>query len=151
LVGPLDDRFTAPQQKVAQLGLRDRVHFLGAIDDAALQRQYRHAAALVMPSRYEGFGLPAIEAMHHGIPVVAADAAALPDTVGDAGLLFPPEDATALTQALLRVLHEQPLRQRLTEAGYRHVQNFSLLQIGSAYLDLVDRLARGVAGVGDEG
>jgi glycosyltransferase involved in cell wall biosynthesis len=87
-----------------QLGVSDRVHFLGQLDDAELPRAYRSADVLVMPSLHEGFCVPVIEAMASGLPVIASRSAALPETVGDAGLTFVPNDVDDLVRQIHRVL-----------------------------------------------
>jgi glycosyltransferase involved in cell wall biosynthesis len=88
----------------AQLGVVERVHWLGRVDDDHLRDAYRSADALVIPSRHEGFCIPVAEAMACGLPVIAARAAALPETVGSAGLTFTPDDADDLARQVLRVL-----------------------------------------------
>jgi glycosyltransferase involved in cell wall biosynthesis len=88
---------------------------LGYVEEADLPALYAHAEVLAMPSFYEGFGLPCIEAMACGTPVVAADRAALPEACGGAALLADPEDEDAFAAALIRAAG--PERERLTEAG----------------------------------
>lgn len=92
-----------------ELGVADRVHFVGELDDAELPRAYRSANVLVAPSLHEGFCVPVIEAMASGCPVIAARATALPETMGDAGLTFAPDDADDLARQLRRVLDEAPV------------------------------------------
>lgn len=89
----------------------------GVISDAALKALYQHATALVMPSLYEGFGLPVVEAMRLGCPVLAADAAALPEVCAGAALAFDPLSVDAMAVAMARVLADAPLRQGLRQAG----------------------------------
>ncbi len=89
----------------------------GYLPDEELPLWYAGALAVCVPSRYEGFGLPALEAMACGAPVLAADAAALPEVVGDAGRLLPPDDVDAWAQALVRLARDPDLRARLGEAG----------------------------------
>lgn len=89
------------------------VRLLGYVSDAELGHLYRHAAWFVLPSLYEGFGLPAVEAMANGCPVIAAHAASLPEVCGDAALYFDPHDADALAQALRRAAEDKPLRAEL--------------------------------------
>jgi len=96
----------------------------GRIDDVTLDALYRGAAALAVPSRSEGFGLPALEAMARGCPVVASDAGALPEVVGDAGLLVPPGDADALAGALDRLLADDALAASLGAAGHQRAATF---------------------------
>ena len=93
--------------------LPDSFRFLGFVPDAELSALYRQAAWVVFPSLYEGFGLPAIEAMAHGCPVLAARAASIPEVCGDAALYFDPHDAADLARTLQRVLHEPGLREDL--------------------------------------
>lgn len=99
---------------------------LGYVSEAALPALYRGASAFVLPSRYEGFGLTCLEAMACGIPVVAADRAALPETCGDAALLVDPDDARALTEAVLATVTGDPLlRGRLRVAGTDRAGRFT--------------------------
>ena len=97
----------------------------GRIDEPTLDALYRGAAALAVPSRSEGFGLPALEAMARGCPVVASDAGALPEVVGDAGVLVPPGDADALAAALDRLLTEDSVAASLGAAGHQRAATFT--------------------------
>jgi glycosyltransferase involved in cell wall biosynthesis len=97
---------------------------LGYVDDALLPGLYAGARALVVPSVHEGFGLPALEAMASGAPVVAAARGALPETCGDAALLVEPEPA-AFAAALERVTSDDALRERLTTAGLERAAGFT--------------------------
>lgn len=90
--------------------LPELIKLLGFIDDEALGVLYRHAAWFILPSVYEGFGLPAIEAMGNGCPVIAADAASLPEVCGEAALYFDPHDPASLAAVLKRVVEEPGLR-----------------------------------------
>jgi glycosyltransferase involved in cell wall biosynthesis len=96
---------------------RPWLHHAGYVSDAELATLYQKATALVFPSYYEGFGLPALEAMAAGGRVVCADASSLPEVVGDAALRFPWNDADALAGQLSRLLHDAKLRDELTRAG----------------------------------
>jgi glycosyltransferase involved in cell wall biosynthesis len=106
----------------------------GRVDEATLDALYRGAAALVMPSRSEGFGLPALEAMARGCPVVASRAGALPEVVGDAGILVPPGDADALAAALDRLLTDDSLAATLAAAGRRRAATFTWSACTAAHL-----------------
>ena len=100
---------------LATLGVRFDV--VGEVSDERLASLYAGASAFVFPSRYEGFGLPVLEAMSYGVPVIASDAAAVREAAGDAGLIFPAGDAAALASALERALTDGDLSRRLSEAG----------------------------------
>ena len=107
------------------LGLAGRVEFTGRVDDAALAELYRQAAVMVFPSRYEGFGLPALEAMACGCPVIASDRASLPEVVGDAALRVDPDDVEAMAAALRRVLGDAGLRSELRCRGLARAAGLS--------------------------
>jgi glycosyltransferase involved in cell wall biosynthesis len=105
---------------------RDLVRLLGSTDDAALSDLYRGATALVYPSRYEGFGLPLVEAMSCGTPVIASRAASIPEVTGDAAILLDPDDEAAWAGAIEAVLRpETGTAARLREAGLRRAAQFS--------------------------
>lgn len=111
-------------QALRRLGLEGRVRFLGYVPEEDLPPLYTAAAAFAFPSLYEGFGLPPLEAMACGTPVVVADAAALPEVVGEAGLRVPPDRPEAWAAALEAVLSDPLLRARLREAGLRQAARF---------------------------
>lgn len=107
------------------LGLEERVIFPGYVPEDDLPLFYQAADCFVYPSLYEGFGLPPLEAMACGAPVVCSDAASLPEVVGDGGLLVPPDDRGALTRAIHRVLADAGLRADLAARGPRRAARFS--------------------------
>ncbi len=110
---------------VAACGLTDRVHFAGYVADGDLPALFTGADAFALPSLYEGFGMPALEALAYGVPVVASDTTSLPEIIGDAGLLVDPLDDAALGAALVRVLTDQSLRAWLALAGPARAAHFS--------------------------
>lgn len=105
--------------------LPPRVHLVGYVDDAYLPELYACAEAFVYPSVYEGFGLPPLEAMASGTPVVAGNVASLPEVVGEAGLLVDPYDVDEIGAALLSLLKDSALRERLSEQGRARARMFS--------------------------
>ncbi len=112
------------EQLVDELSLRDRVTFVSGIDDTELACLLSSAQIAVIPSLYEGFSLPAVEAMATGTPLVASRAGALPEVVGEdgAGRLVPPGDAEALSAAVAELLDNDAERARMSEAAWRRVQ-----------------------------
>jgi glycosyltransferase involved in cell wall biosynthesis len=106
---------------IRELGLGDKVHFTGRIDQADFVRHYARAWAAVVPSLYEGFGLPAGEAMACGVPVISTTGGALPEVVGKAGLLVPPGDHHTLAKAIADICDHPHWAQHLGQAGYRRV------------------------------
>lgn len=107
---------------VRRLGLEQRVELTGHVERERLAELYRGAACLVFPSRYEGFGLPVLEAMASGIPVVAASAGAVPEVAGDAAILVEPGDPVGLAGGIERALAD---RERLVAAGLERAKQFS--------------------------
>jgi glycosyltransferase involved in cell wall biosynthesis len=105
--------------------LRDDIVFTGFVDDADLPALYAAADIFAFPSRYEGFGIPVVEAMACGTPVVCADNSSLPEAAGDAALLVPAGDETALAAAIQRLIEDQALRATLQAAGLAHAQRFT--------------------------
>jgi len=115
--------------RVEALDLENHVHFVHGVPDADLPGLYSAASVLAMPSFYEGFGLPALEAMSCGTPVVVADRASLPEVVGDAGQLIDPEDPGDIAGALKRVLTDESERERMREAGLKQAEAFSWTRV----------------------
>ncbi len=108
-----------------RLGVYSRLVFAGLIPEAGLPAYYRGATLVAVPSLYEGFGLPALEAMACGTPVACSDATSLPEVVGDAALLFNPHDAGAIMRALSRLLGDAALRDELRRRGLERATRFS--------------------------
>ncbi|MBN2296964.1 MAG: glycosyltransferase family 4 protein [Deltaproteobacteria bacterium] len=107
---------------VGRLGAQKYIRFTGRIDDDEFARYYAQTTMAVIPSIYEGFGLPAGEAMACRVPVISTTGGALPEVVGDAGILVPPGDAHAMEHAIIDLLDNPEKRDRLAEAGYKRVK-----------------------------
>jgi glycosyltransferase involved in cell wall biosynthesis len=107
-----------------KLGISDDVRWLGYVPSEDRPGLYAAAAAFVFPSLYEGFGLPAVEAMAWGTPVIASNTSSLPEVVGDAGILVDPRDVDALAEAMTRVLDDSALSERLVTAGRVQAAHF---------------------------
>ncbi|MDM8521638.1 glycosyltransferase family 1 protein [Anaerolineales bacterium HSG6] len=129
-------------QRLQQLGLEERVIFPGFVAEEDLPAIYQLATVFVYPSLYEGFGLPPIEAMACGTPVVSSNSSSLPEVVGDAGLLIDPNDSQAIHVAMQRVLSSADLRADLAERGLKQAAKFSWQQAASELMDVYRALAR---------
>jgi glycosyltransferase involved in cell wall biosynthesis len=110
---------------VARLGLEGRVIFTGFVDDATLRLLYNRATLFAYPSLYEGFGLPLLEAMACGCPVVASNATAIPQTAGDAAILVDPTSVAALTAAMARIVADPEQARRMSAQGKAQAARFS--------------------------
>lgn len=114
----------------------------GYVTSEELRALYHGAFALVLPSLYEGFGLPAIEAMACGIPVIASSGGAIPEVVGEAALTFDPSSRALLADALRRMASDDELRLRLVEKGHRRARSFSWHATARTTLDAYSRALR---------
>jgi glycosyltransferase involved in cell wall biosynthesis len=117
--------------RIEALGLEDRVRFAGYVSDEALPLWYNAASLLAFPSVYEGFGMPVLQAMACGTPVVAADTSSIPEAAGDAALTFSPHDAQGLVRQMLAVLDNREQAATMRERGLRHAQNYSWERAGN--------------------
>jgi glycosyltransferase involved in cell wall biosynthesis len=111
--------------QVANSGLAEQIHLLGYVPEDVLAGLYAQARFFCLPSLFEGFGLPVLEAQRYGVPVMTANNSALPEIAGDAAILVDPTDVEAIADAMLRLSQDETLRQKLIAAGYANVKRFS--------------------------
>ncbi len=111
--------------RIEELGLAEKVRLLGGVPDTALVGLYQGARAFALPSLYEGFGLPALEALACGVPVLASSSGSLPEVVGDAGILLDPHDVDAWASQLEQVLLDDQEAEKLRETGPKQAATFS--------------------------
>jgi glycosyltransferase involved in cell wall biosynthesis len=116
---------SALREYIEQQHVTARVHFVGAVPEAKLPSLYRGAHALLFPSLYEGFGLPLLEAMACGTPVVTSNVTAMPEVAGGAALLVEPTSVEEISEAMKRVVSDSSLRQQLCEKGLARAAQFS--------------------------
>jgi glycosyltransferase involved in cell wall biosynthesis len=132
------------------LGIADAVDFLGYVDDPAdveLPRLYAAADVFVLPSLREGFGFVLLEAMASGLPIVASNASAIPEVVGDAGILVPAQDAGALAKALARLIADPEGREEIGRRGRQRVEerytwDKTVDRVLSVYEEAIDLAAK---------
>lgn len=123
-------------EMAARRKLENRVRFLGYIAEADRAPLYREATVFALPSLYEGFGMPVLEGMACGTPVVTSNTSSLPEVAGDAALLVPPGDPAALTAALRRLLLDQALASDLRSRGLRRASDFTWTESARRHLDV---------------
>ena len=125
IIGDDISKYPNLRRLVHRFQLHQHVRFFGFVPEATLAVLYRMAAMFVFPSLCEGFGLPPLEAMAAGTPVVTSNVSSLPEVVGDAALLVDPMDAGAIAHAMARLLEDDDLRRDLIQRGYERARSFS--------------------------
>jgi glycosyltransferase involved in cell wall biosynthesis len=142
LAGPSDWKSDPLFRTIQQLGLESEIALLGQVTDLELAHLYNLADLFVFPSLHEGFGLPPLEAMACGTPVVCADSGSLPEIVGNAALVVEPTDVEGLTRAMERVLTDPKLASRLGGMGLERARMFSWEQTARETLAVYEEIAR---------
>jgi glycosyltransferase involved in cell wall biosynthesis len=131
------------EAKLNSLGITQDVIFVDHTPEIDLARYYSSAALLAYPSLYEGFGLPPLEAMACGCPVVTSNTSSLPEVVGDAGIMVNPYDTDSLAEAMRRVLTNQKLRENMIRKGLEQSKKFSWEETARQTLEVYNKVARG--------
>ncbi|OYE05960.1 glycosyltransferase family 4 protein [Nostoc sp. 'Peltigera membranacea cyanobiont' 232] len=140
LAGPSDRRYTPVlKAQVEKLGITNQVKFLDYIPDSELPKIINEAIALVFPSLWEGFGLPVLEAMACGTPVITSNLSSLPEVAGDAAILIDPYKIGEITEAMQAIATNSGLRSRLSSQGITHCQQFSWEKTGKATVEVLSR------------
>jgi glycosyltransferase involved in cell wall biosynthesis len=140
IVGRLGWMYDQVFALIETLGLKERIHFAGYLPDQDLPMIYNLAELLVYPSIYEGFGLPPLEALACGTPVITTAVSSLPEHVGEGGLLVPPGDEQALFQALQQTITDPQLRQELARRGPPQAAQFTWKRTAQATLQVYQRV-----------
>ncbi len=125
IAGAWDSRYPEPRQRAEALGLENVVRFLGPVPEADLPALYSGATLFVFPSLYEGFGLPVLEAMACGTPVVCSNTSSLPEIVGEAALTFDPLDVEGMAAKIEEALGNEALREEMRGKGLQQAAKFS--------------------------
>ena len=145
VVDKIEQNDTYALDLVNEYGLEDMVEFTGRVTNEQLVRKYSSSHIAVTPSVYEGFGLPAAEAMACEVPVIVTRAGALPEVVGNgkSGILVPPQDPNALAKAIKALLEDETLQHRLSSEGRRRVtRHFTWEQTAKQVVDVYDEVSR---------
>ena len=135
--------YTETQQLVAELKLEKKVRFLGRVTDLELVTLYSMADIFAFPSFFEGFGVPPIEAMACGAPVITSNISALPEVAKDAALLVNPYDIDALAAALTRLTEDESLREELRQKGYQRAKQYTWAMSAQKMLTVYQKLYNG--------
>jgi glycosyltransferase involved in cell wall biosynthesis len=143
LIGDDISKYTALRRAVHQYQLHKYVRFLGYLPEETLAVMYRLAAVFVFPSLYEGFGLPPLEAMASGTPVVTSNVSSLPEVAGDAAVLVDPYDPGAIADGMYRVLTDEKLRRDLRHKGVARAGQFSWEQSVRRVRAIYDEVSNG--------
>ena len=132
IAGSTDPRFTPKlKQQAQELGVASRVQWLNYLSYQELPVVISNAVALVLPTFWEGFGLPALEAMACGTPVITSNLASLPEITGNAAILIDPYDNSAITSAIVSIAQDSEMRSQLRQLGIKQAQKFSWIKTGA--------------------
>ena len=148
IIGDEISKYPNLRRLVHRHQLHQHVRFFGFVPDTTLAVLYRLAAAFVFPSLYEGFGLPPLEAMASGTPVISSNVSSLPEVVGNAAILIDPLDPQALADAMARVLGDGALRTELIRRGHERVAAFSWERSVARVREIYAEVARGAGARG---
>lgn len=145
LVGGKGWLYEETQALVAELKLENKVRFLGRVSDFELVTLYSQADVFVFPSFFEGFGVPPLEAMACGVPVITSNTSALPEVVGDAALLIDPHDIGAIANAISQVLENEQLQEQLRQKGYERAKQYTWAESARKMLSVYQKLYTGTS------
>jgi len=140
LVGSRDPRYPEIERLIRKLQLKDRVIVTGFVDEGDMPLLYNAAEALVLPSFYEGFGLPVLEAMACGTPVLSSSSSALPEVCGDAALMVDANEPANLVAGIERILSDEKLRRELSDKGTKRAKLFSWKQTAQKTLEVYQEI-----------
>lgn len=138
--GKKDDFHQGLEEEVKASGLSDRVIFTGFVSDAELAGLYKSASLYILPSLSEGFGLPGLEAMSYGLPVVSSNATCLPEVLGDAAVYFDPKNVSDMAKVISETLADKDLQAKLIKKGYIQIKKFSWKKTANITLGVYEKL-----------
>jgi len=140
LVGFKGRGYREVEEEIKKLNLKNEIKFTGWITDKELAALYKSTEVFVFPSLHEGFGIPILEAMQFGVPVVSSNATSLPEVVGGAGLLFSPFDTEEMAERIYQVISNESLRNSLIIKGHEKVKEFSWEKTARETLDVFNEV-----------
>ncbi|MBA3678907.1 glycosyltransferase family 4 protein [Candidatus Saccharibacteria bacterium] len=140
IAGKKDDFHQSLEEEVQNAGLKDRVVFTGFVDDAQLAGLYKAATAYVFPSLSEGFGLPGLEAMSYGLPVIASNATCLPEILGEAAVYFNPKSVNNMASVISEVLADKDKREKMVKKGYTQVKKYDWKKTANITLGVYEKV-----------
>ncbi len=127
-----------------KFGVEKKVHFIENVTDNDLPTFYKNAEIFVLPSLYEGFGLPVLEAMRYGCPVVTSNVSSLPEAGGDAAIYFNPNDTNDIADKINKVLGDEKLREEMIKKGYEQIKKFSWEKSAREVLQVLEETVKSV-------
>ena len=136
IAGAWDARYSEAKQRASEKGLSERVRFIGPVAGDDLPALYSGADLFITASLYEGFGLPALEAMACGTPIACSNVASLPEVVGDAGVMFDPLNVDAIAQTIGDILTDRALRDQLCQASLARAAQFTWARLAAQTIDV---------------
>ena len=142
IVGKAYSNYNDPELKAKELDLKNSVIFTGAVTDEALKILYRNASLFVLPSLYEGFGFPVLEAMASCVPVIASNVTSLPEIVGKAGMLFNAEKSNELTEIIECLLNDESKRKKYIELGFERAKEFTWKKSAEKHVEIYQELIK---------
>jgi len=139
IAGRKDDFHQQLEEEVQKSGLAQRVVFTDFVTDAQLVGLYKNAATYVFPSLSEGFGLPGLEAMSYGVPVISSNATCLPEVLGDAAIYFKPKSVGSIAKTISQVLADKELQAKMIKKGYAQVKKYNWRKTAKITLEVYEK------------
>ena len=140
--GKVDNEDTKWKSLIFDLGLEERVHFVGFLDEYELAIYYSFASSLLFPSHFEGFGLPILEAMSYGCPVITSNTSSMPEVAGDSALLVDPNNYNEIADSIILLEHNLLFRQKLIELGLKNSAKYSWEKVSEDTLKVYTKIIK---------
>jgi glycosyltransferase involved in cell wall biosynthesis len=140
LIGKYDKHIRETIQKIEELQLGKKVILTGYVDKSELNILLKESELFVLPSLYEGFGIPLVEAMSMGVPVVTSNISSMPEVVGDAGMVFDPQNSNAMADIMKRVLLDDELKNKMIQRGLERVKTFDFKKSAGIFSTIINNI-----------